>query len=166
MAASMHGMPHGGDGIPNNGFSGHFCIHFLGSSTHVSGSVDPEHQLMVRKAAGKIGEYLDNASPFDIVDTFLLALNHKESQIIKMSFTHAKHNQIEYFLQEKDRITGIKKKSNYDKKDTSGLLTLDIPIESSIYRKGQHEERITITFKMKRTSVKEPWKIDFIEMIS
>ncbi|MCC3377949.1 hypothetical protein LKX83_33445, partial [Cohnella sp. REN36] len=28
-AASMQGMPHGGDGIPDNSFSGHFCIHFL-----------------------------------------------------------------------------------------------------------------------------------------
>ena len=40
IAASMHGMPHGGDGIPDNDFHGHFCIHFLGSSTHKTGSVD------------------------------------------------------------------------------------------------------------------------------
>ena len=52
LAASMHGMPHGGDGIPGNDFNGHFCIHFLGSVTHGSRSVDPAHQVMVHRAAG------------------------------------------------------------------------------------------------------------------
>ena len=49
-AASMNGMPHGTSTISNNGFDGHFCIHFYGSKTHGSGKVDSQHQDCVKKA--------------------------------------------------------------------------------------------------------------------
>lgn len=51
LAASMNGMPHGGERISDNGFSGHFCLHFLGSKLHNSGLADPIHQKMVMEAA-------------------------------------------------------------------------------------------------------------------
>lgn len=51
MAGSMNGMPHGESSI-NNNFPGHFCIHFLGSYTHVRGTQCPLHQACVRHAAG------------------------------------------------------------------------------------------------------------------
>lgn len=60
IAASMAGMPHGSDTIADNSFSGHFDLHFLGSMTHGSSytksgipQVDPDHQAMVRVAAGR-----------------------------------------------------------------------------------------------------------------
>lgn len=60
IAASMAGMPHGSETIAGNSFSGHFDLHFLGSMTHGSSytktgipQVDPDHQAMVRKAAGR-----------------------------------------------------------------------------------------------------------------
>ena len=62
IAASQNGMPHGTSTI-DNGFPGHFCIHFLGSMTHGNNQwapspahVDAAHQAMVRKAAGLGGE--------------------------------------------------------------------------------------------------------------
>jgi LysM repeat protein len=51
IAASMNGMPHGGETVGDNGFPGHFCIHFLGSKLHGSGKEDPAHQACVRQAA-------------------------------------------------------------------------------------------------------------------
>ncbi|MGE5587514.1 MAG: peptidoglycan-binding protein [Clostridia bacterium] len=51
VAASMNGMPHGGEAVRDNGFPGHFCIHFSGSKLHSSGEADPEHQACVREAA-------------------------------------------------------------------------------------------------------------------
>ena len=74
MAASMAGMPHAGvesvaanvtvssrsggygrgtnlDTVKNNGMSGHFDIHFLGSKTHGTNKVDEKHQEMIQKAA-------------------------------------------------------------------------------------------------------------------
>lgn len=52
IAASMNGMPHGSGSIADNGFPGHFCIHFLGSRTHQSNRIDPAHQTAVLEAAG------------------------------------------------------------------------------------------------------------------
>ena len=49
-AASMNGMPHGTQTISNNGFEGHFCIHFTGSKTHGSKKVDATHQNCVKEA--------------------------------------------------------------------------------------------------------------------
>ena len=49
-AASMNGMPHGTSTISNNGFDGHFCIHFYGSKTHGSKKVDAQHQSCVAAA--------------------------------------------------------------------------------------------------------------------
>lgn len=51
-AASMNGMPHGTSTISNNGFDGHFCIHFYKSKTHGTGLVDEEHQNCVDQAMG------------------------------------------------------------------------------------------------------------------
>lgn len=51
IAASMNGMPHGEQSIYDNDFDGQFCIHFLGSKTHGSGNVDPDHQAAINEAA-------------------------------------------------------------------------------------------------------------------
>ena len=51
IAASMNGYPHGSHRI-NNGFPGHFCIHFYGSKLHKTRREDPDHQRMVLAAAG------------------------------------------------------------------------------------------------------------------
>lgn len=53
IAASMNGMPHGGEYIQDNNFQGHFCIHFYGSFLHETGRRDGRHQEMVRYAAGR-----------------------------------------------------------------------------------------------------------------
>ena len=52
IAASMNGFPHGDGAIGENGFPGHFCIHFLGSRIHRTGRIDPDHQAAVLEAAG------------------------------------------------------------------------------------------------------------------
>lgn len=48
-AASMNGMPHG-TSTRNNGFDGHFCVHFTGSKTHETNRVDSDHQSCVKTA--------------------------------------------------------------------------------------------------------------------
>lgn len=40
------------DKIKNNGMDGHICIHFKNSTLHRINKPDPEHQKMVKKAAG------------------------------------------------------------------------------------------------------------------
>lgn len=51
LAASMNGMPHGGQDIYDNNFDGQFCIHFLNSRTHATNRVDEAHQAAIHKAA-------------------------------------------------------------------------------------------------------------------
>lgn len=53
IAASMNGKPHGSGKIKDNNFPGHFCIHFLNSTTH-SGNLDQQHLVEILKAAGKL----------------------------------------------------------------------------------------------------------------
>lgn len=53
IAASMNGKPHGSGKIKGNNFPGHFCIHFLNSTTH-SGNLDQQHLVEILKAAGKL----------------------------------------------------------------------------------------------------------------
>lgn len=48
-AGSTNGMPHGFD-ILETGEGGHTCIHFLGSKTHGTKRVDPDHQACVKYA--------------------------------------------------------------------------------------------------------------------
>lgn len=52
IAGSMAGMPHSIEDITDNDVSGHFDLHFLNSRKHIDNSIDPDHQAMVRKAAG------------------------------------------------------------------------------------------------------------------
>ncbi len=52
IAASMNGMPHGGESITDNNFKGQFCIHFKNSRTHSGNRLDSGHQKAVKKAAG------------------------------------------------------------------------------------------------------------------
>jgi LysM repeat protein len=52
IAASVTSMPHGVAYITNNNFGGHFDIHFLNSTRHSDGQIDPYHQEKVKIAAG------------------------------------------------------------------------------------------------------------------
>ncbi|CAH0347110.1 hypothetical protein [Bacillus sp. CECT 9360] len=81
IAASMHGMPHGAGSI-NNGFPGHFCVHFSGSTTHRSGRADLAHELMILKASGKIDEYLNEAEPYELINIFAIAINQTDTKIL------------------------------------------------------------------------------------
>ncbi|MBA1335703.1 MAG: Spore peptidoglycan hydrolase [Firmicutes bacterium] len=53
LAASASAMPHDIQYITNNGFNGHFDVHFLNSTRHKDGAVDEDHQQKIHIAAGK-----------------------------------------------------------------------------------------------------------------
>lgn len=56
VAASINGMPHGGGSIGSNTFSGHFCVHFLGSEVHRNDRIDERHLMAILTAAGAFGD--------------------------------------------------------------------------------------------------------------
>lgn len=163
LAASMHGMPHGGDGIPDNGFRGHFCIHFLGSSTHGSGNVDRAHQIMVYKAAGKLPQYIQQFSPYDIIETFFIAINQKDADLLKMLFSQPKQEQVESVLHHMKQIKVIQKSSKFDERESLHLLAVDIPLKANIFPTAQKAKGSIFTLQLRRISLTDPWKIDYIQ---
>ncbi|AEI39513.1 hypothetical protein [Paenibacillus mucilaginosus] len=162
IAASMHGMPHGGDGIPGNGFSGHFCIHFLGSSTHGSKNVDPDHQWMVYKAAGRLDEALREASPYGVAQAFLVALNQQETGLLQRIFADPKHPQLLHFQAAMKEIQGIRAKEPKELPEPPGedATTAEILLDTTVYREGHKPEHQVFHFRMKRGGKDAPWQIE------
>ncbi len=86
IAASINGMPHGGQSIFDNDFNGQFCAHFLGSRVHQNGKVDPDHLAMIKKAGNVnlgiliTGSYQKGITPIQTVNsirTYNLPINKK-----------------------------------------------------------------------------------------
>ena len=50
VACSINTMPHGDQTISGNGYDGQFCLHMVGSKTHGSDKVNPNHQACIDKA--------------------------------------------------------------------------------------------------------------------
>ncbi|QHT60957.1 hypothetical protein GXP70_14040 [Paenibacillus lycopersici] len=163
IAASMHGMPHGGDGIPDNGFDGHFCIHFLGSSTHKTGTVDPDHQTMVHKAAGKLPQYVQQASPGSVAELFFIAINQRDPEIMSAIFPFRNHEQLERLKREMSGVIAIRRVSDYADSSASDLLAVEVPARSVIYREGSRKTEKTLVFQLRRSSVWQPWTIEQVE---
>ncbi|MFD2445690.1 hypothetical protein ACFSO7_17160 [Bacillus sp. CGMCC 1.16607] len=84
IAASMHGMPHGGGALKNN-FPGHFCIHFFGSTTHRTNEMDLSHKLMVLKAAGKLDDHLASADPYELVNSYIAGFKQQDKVILNLT---------------------------------------------------------------------------------
>lgn len=82
LAGSMNGMPHGSGAIKGNNFNGHFCIHFRGSKTHSSNSLDPAHQAMIWKAAGVLEEELSAIPAQQAVETFFSILDEGDVKLL------------------------------------------------------------------------------------
>ncbi|WP_202077472.1 copper amine oxidase N-terminal domain-containing protein [Caldalkalibacillus salinus] len=51
LAAAMHSFPHSVQKITNNGYNGHFCIHFQNSTRHKDGRIQQSMQQKVQEAA-------------------------------------------------------------------------------------------------------------------
>ncbi len=163
IAASMHGMPHGGDGIPDNDFNGHFCIHFLGSSTHKTGSIDPDHQTMVHKAAGQLLHYVQHASPTDVAELFFIAINQRDPEIMTAIFPYRNQEQLKRLKQEAAGIIAIRSVSDYAETDSSDLLAIDLPARAVIYRDGFRKMEKSLVFQLRRSSVLQGWTIEDVE---
>ncbi|MCM3268447.1 hypothetical protein [Paenibacillus elgii] len=163
FAASMHGMPHGGDGIPGNGFSGHFCVHFLGSTTHRSKSVDPDHQWMVYKAAGRLEEGFRLASPYAVTDSFLIAINQQDPQLLRYAFGDTANPQLEQYISGIDKIKAIRRIHPFRQQDTSGQLGLELPVDVTVHEVGRRPKKQKLTFHLKRSDESARWVIERIE---
>jgi hypothetical protein len=156
IAASMNGKPHGGDGIPGNGFSGHFCVHFLNSTTHRSEIPDVAHQLMVQKAAGNLRPFFDSASPQLLALSLVAAMDHKDSETIRLVTEGATHEKSVLLFQELDSLLSIRtiKQRKLEQNET---LLAKVELEVEIERKGRKKQIVAYQFIFNRQSALTPW---------
>lgn len=157
IAASMHGMPHGGDGIPDNGFSGHFCIHFLGSSTHRSGQVDVAHQLMVHKAAGKLQTLLGQASPEHMAEALFEALHQQDGALLRAALHGASAETQEKFEKLLRTVDDVRFAPLNHSTDRSESVTAEIPVKATIQGRGGGLREETFRLQFARETIQSPW---------
>jgi hypothetical protein len=104
IAASMNGMPHGAGAIQDNEFDGHFCLHFLGSSTHAGRSIDMGHQMMVRKATGNFLGWYSTLGPREAAEVHLNALKNKDTWILSQTMTAYNGHRWRFVLERLDNV--------------------------------------------------------------
>ncbi|WP_424767431.1 hypothetical protein [Paenibacillus sp. sgz302251] len=170
IAASMNGMPHGGDGIPENGFSGHFCIHFYLSSTHKSDQPDPAHQMMVHKAAGRLQPYFESAAPLVLARSFIDIMYHQDAALLHAISTGMPKEKQKYFAEEMSTLVSIREEKQKNNKtiisssppELDGQLSAEIKLPVSVHKQNKPRQHIVYSFAFNRSSVQSPWRISDI----
>jgi hypothetical protein len=164
----MNGMPHGGDGIPNNDFSGHFCVHFFRSTTHRSTDPDLAHQLMVHKAAGNLRSFFDSASPLIIAESFIVAMNQQDSEMLRQVSEGIEKEKLESFMQEMESLMSIQtekqrgtgKTNNLNDSSWDESLSAEVKLQIVMHKKGDSKRKIAYVFIFKRASKHLPWRLE------
>jgi hypothetical protein len=164
LAASMHGKPHGGDGIPGNDFDGHFCIHFLGSTTHGSGKLDLDHQVMVHKASGTLDQYLTFSPPEDAAATVLVAAKSQDEQVLRALFERDDDPLFAELKEQLQDITNVKRSPDPARHVPSDALQAEVTLLAQIERVKRGMRYETFKFVLTRGAVYEPWHLQDFEV--
>ncbi|MBB6735987.1 hypothetical protein [Cohnella zeiphila] len=159
-AASMNGMPHGGDGIPGNGFSGHFCIHFDGSSTHRSEEPDPAHRMMIYKAAGQPRAFLQTAEPAQLAQSLVEAMNQHDGEWVRLLLEGVDRTEAEQAERLASRLVAIRLVRLHISEKESGPLTALGEAEADWQQEGGGKRSSGLTFRYVRPSPLDPWRLD------
>jgi hypothetical protein len=83
IPGSMNGMPHGA-GALQNGFPGHFCVHFYGSTTHKTPTPDFAHKLMILRAGGELNRYVYRMDPYESLHILEVAINQHDGDLLAL----------------------------------------------------------------------------------
>lgn len=155
-AASMHGMPHGSGSIAGNGFPGHFCIHFQGSSTHRRREPDPSHSFMILKASGRLQQAILQAEPDQLLDYYLISLHQRDLGAMEM------------MTEKTDLPFRVEDISSFhwsvgEKAESDGLLAAEIPVKVEYLERKEGIRKQEWVFVLTRSSPLERWKITQID---
>ena len=160
LAASMHGMPHGA-GALKNGFPGHFCVHFWESTTHKRDKMDPAHQLMILKAAGKLDDYLNEIDPYKMIEIFALAVNNHDKNILGETIAKNKYKQKLTSKMIKDiSYFGIMGMSLLPMEDLNDQFVMEVPVKVEFVDKNKGKTKKVIQFLVRRDSLIDRWYIE------
>ena len=162
IAASMHGLPHGAGALKNN-FPGHFCIHFYGSTTHRTNSLDLSHMLMILKASGKLNEYIGKANPYEVINAYITGLNQQDAYIASSaSLQEIKWKPI---LRQIENV-GISRISLQPVEDLTNEISLDVPVVIDWYIKNKGRQVFRGDIHLIRFSPVDAWKVDSKQFIN
>jgi hypothetical protein len=165
LAASMNGMPHGGDGIPDNGFNGHFCIHFAGSTTHGKSNLDLAHQTMTYKAAGELPRFLATLAPYQIADLFLIAYNQQDKQLLDAVAADGNGDALSEAAARGRNVQTFRRQGPLPEQKVGPDQTeLVYPMNVTVYTGKQGGQRGTLTFRLARDAVRNSWHVISIAM--
>ncbi|WP_053345488.1 hypothetical protein [Peribacillus butanolivorans] len=159
IAASMHGMPHGA-GALQNGFSGHFCVHFSGSITHRLKNEDLSHKLMVLKAAGKLDDYIATVNPYELIRIFTIAINQGNQKLLALTLSNPSHLNRVNKLVEDITYFGVVDPLRQPPEQLNGVFLVDVPVQVAIYKKREGKEKKVMHFMIRRDSLTDRWFID------
>jgi hypothetical protein len=159
IAASMHGMPHGGGALKNN-FPGHFCIHFYGSTTHRTNFMDLSHKLMILKSAGKLEGYLEQTDPYDLVNAYIAGLKQQDRNIV--SLVSLQDLEWENLLYKIENIR-ISRMEVLPAEDVGDQLSLTVPVEVNLQLKGTGGKNFTGKVLLVRYMPNEQWRVDSVK---
>ncbi|WML40218.1 hypothetical protein RCG19_00590 [Neobacillus sp. OS1-2] len=156
IAASMHGMPHGGGALQNN-FPGHFCIHFYGSTTHRTNSMDLSHMLMVLKASGKLDDYLGKANPYEVINAYVAGFKQQDVRITSQaSLQKVRWKPI---LQKVENVR-LSRLELLPPEDLKEEISLDVPAVVDWYIEDRGRQTFSGDIHLVRFSPTDPWKVD------
>lgn len=161
IPASMHGMPHGGGALKNN-FPGHFCIHFYGSTTHRTNSMDLSHKLMILKAAGKLKSHLAGPDPYEVVYAYIAGLKEQDEDILDVISLQALDWRD---LLPKIEAARISQMAVLPVEDLSDEIHMSIPIRADFFIENIGTKRFDGNIEVIRYSTFDPWKIDSISFL-
>ncbi|MGV2938592.1 hypothetical protein AB5I83_03300 [Mesobacillus sp. LC4] len=159
IAASMHGMPHGGGALKNN-FPGHFCIHFYGSTTHRTNFMDLSHKLMILKSAGKLEGYLEQTDPYDLVNAYIAGLKQQDSDIVSLISLQVLEWEDLLYKIENIRISRMEV---LPAEDVGDQLSLTVPVEVNLQLKGTGGKNFTGKVHLVRYMPNEQWRVDAVK---
>lgn len=157
IAASMHGMPHGA-GALDNGFRGHFCVHFCGSITHRNKNEEIAHKIMILKAAGKLDDYMTNAGPDEILSILTVGINQKDKKLLNKIMTRSDCSgclnkvikDMSYF-----KVSGLQDFHNLNE-----LLPVEVPAQITFVAKKSGNQIRNIRFILRKEEITDGWKVD------
>lgn len=156
IAASMHGMPHGAGALKNN-FPGHFCIHFYGSTTHRTNSMDLSHMLMIYKASGQLNQYLANADPYQVINAYIAGFKQQDSAIVSKTSLQ----KVKWFpILDKVENVRIARLEQLPPEDLTEEISLDVPAVIDWYIKDAGRQTFQGEIHLIRFSPADPWKVD------
>ncbi|MBB6445349.1 hypothetical protein [Bacillus benzoevorans] len=156
LAASMHGMPHGA-GALKNGFPGHFCVHFYGSTTHGSGNEDLSHKIMILRAGGKLADYLNEIEPVQVLKVFETAVNQRDNETVRMLFSN-KEKQLHKRLKNIMFFSMNRKSVQIDNEHNPFIQR--ISVDATVYHCDFSKQRKSMDIILLKDSLTGQWRID------